>query len=46
MGCPCNGTSTSDMWINVQANGQPTAPMTKAQAQESQRANGGYLRRA
>lgn len=46
MGCACNGTSTSELWINVQGNGQPTAPMTKAQAEASRKANGGYLRRA
>lgn len=46
MGCACNGTSTSDQWINVKADGTPTAAMTKAAAKASQQANGGYLRRA
>lgn len=46
MGCACNGTSTSDLWINVKADGTPTAPMPKAQAQASQATNGGYLRKA
>lgn len=46
MGCACNGTSTSELWINVKADGTPTAPMTKAAALASQTVNGGYLRRA
>lgn len=48
MGCSCNGTSANpgDLWVNVMANGQPTKAMPKADAQASQRANGGYLRRA
>lgn len=46
MGCACNGTATGDLWINVKADGTPTAPMTKVAAQASQKTNGGYLRKA
>lgn len=46
MACACNGTSTSELWINVQGNGQPTKAMTKAEAEASRRTNGGYIRRA
>lgn len=47
MGCGCNGsTSTSDLWINVKADGTPTEAMPKAKALASQTANGGYIRRA
>lgn len=46
MGCPCNGTSATELWINVMGNGQPTQAMTKAAAEASRQANGGYLKRA
>lgn len=47
MACGCQGSSgTSDLWVNVKADGTPTAPMTKAEALASQKANGGYLRAA
>lgn len=46
--CSCSGGASAggDLWVNVKADGVPTAPTTKAEALASQKANGGYLRQA
>lgn len=47
MGCGCQGASSeSELWVNVKGDGTPTKSMTKAEALDAQKVNGGYVRRA
>lgn len=44
--CSCSDGASAGggLWVNVKADGVPSAPMTKTEAVASQKVNGGYLR--
>jgi hypothetical protein len=45
--CSCQGApAEGELYVNVKGDGVPTRAMTKTEALASQKANGGYLRRA